>query len=467
MEPTIETQVSDPGSLILRRLLIGGIGAVYATLLLLTYQELSKLWSYIGFWYRPPEPSVTATTIVAAAALGFLLPVRSWTVVGFAKWILYFILFIPALIIPPQQGVLVDDELFLLCTLIWISAAAMILFLRDGAPFRTIAVSETVLFQSVLAAWVLGNIAIIAVFGRSMSIVGLEQVYEQRSAVASLGGGAIGYVMGIMSGAVNPFLLVVGLSRKRPLFIALALVGQILIYSTLAGKVVLGSTVLIIGTYMVFRGGKVAFSRIYAGLLTLAVLGPITTRPELYTGGLAATFSDLVYMRILVLPGVLVGVYSEFFQRYPVTHLSHSLIGRPFFDYPYGNESVGQVIGRYVTPTLGDAVNNYNANFIAADGITGFGTWGIPLIFVLAAAWLWMTSKLVGTHNRRVVCAVLTPFVVSLADASLFTAILTGGGAFAALLLYLLRSSEQHGVSHNALPSETSDDLVVAPKQGG
>lgn len=461
MEPRLENNGDADGSLILRRLLIAGIGAIYATLLLLTYQELSKLWSYMGFWYRPPEPSVTAVTIVAAAALGFLLPVRSWTVVGFAKWILYFILFIPALIIPPQQGALVDEELFLLCALVWVCAAAMILFLRDGTPFRPIAVTETVLFQGVLAAWVLGNVAIIWVFGRSISIVGLEQVYEQRSAVATLGSGGIGYIMGIMSGAVNPFLLVVGLSRKRPLYIALALVGQILIYSTLAGKVVLGSTLLIIGTYMVFRGEKVAFSRIYAGILTLAVLGPITTRPELYTGGLAATFSDLVYMRILVLPGVLVGVYSEFFLRYPVTHLSHSLIGRPFFDYPYGTESVGQVIGRYVTPSLGDAVNNYNANFIAADGVAGFSTWGIPIIFLLAAGWLWVMSKLVGRGNRRVVCAVLTPFVVSLADASLFTAILTGGGAFAALLLYLLRSAEQGGANRASTMPEHSDHASV------
>lgn len=462
MEQTVEPPMSDPGSLILRRLLIGGIGAIYAALLLLTYQELSKLWSYMGFWYRPPEPSVTATTIVAAAALGFLLPVRSWTVVGFAKWILYFILFIPALVIPPQQGVLVDEELFLLCALVWVSAATLILFLRDGAPFRPIVVTETVLFQGVLLAWVLGNVAIIWVFGRSISIVGIEQVYEQRSAAGVLGGGGIGYVMGMMSGAVNPFLLVVGLSRKRPLYIALALVGQVLVYSTLAGKVVLGSTLLVIGTYMVFRGEKVAYSRIYAGVLVLAVLGPITTRPELYTGGLAATLSDLIYMRILVLPGVLVGVYSEFFLRYPVTHLSHSLIGRPFFEYPYGNESVGQVIGRYVTPSLGDAVNNYNANFIAADGVAGFGTWGIPLIFVMAAGWLWVTSKLVGRYNRRVVCAVLTPFVVSLADASLFTAILTGGGAFAALLLYLLRSAEHSEADRSAVAAERSGQPDIA-----
>jgi len=464
MEPVVENDVNDAGSLILRRLLISIIGAIYASLLLLTYQELSKLWSYMGFWYRPPESSVTATTIVAAAALGFLLPVRSWTVVGFVKWILYFILFIPALVIPPQQGALVDNELFLLCALVWACAAAMILFLRDGAPFRPIVVTETVLFQGVLAAWLVGNVAIIWVFGRSMGIVGIDQVYEQRSAAGALGGGAIGYVMGMMSGAINPFLLAVGLSRKRPLFITLALVGQVLIYSTLAGKVVLGSTLLIIGTYMVFRGNKVAFTRIYAGVLILAVLGPITTRPELYTGGFAATFSDLVYMRILVLPGVLVGVYSEFFLRYPVTHLSHSLIGRPFSDYPYGTESVGQVIGRYVTPSMGDAVNNYNANFIAADGITGFGTWGIPVIFVLAAAWLWLASKLVGQYNRRVVCAVLTPFVVSLADASLFTAILTGGGVFAVLLLYLLRSSESSEALNAAAIADGSDAAPIEPQ---
>ena len=159
-------------------------------------------------------------------------------------------------------------------------------------------------------------------------------------------------------------------------------------------------------------------------------------------GGLVNAISDLVYFRILLLPGVLVGAYSEFFLRYPVTYLSHSLIGRPFSTYPYGDQSVGQVIGRFVTPTVTDTVNNYNANFIAADGIAGFSTWGVPPIFLMAAGWLWLMSKLTGQENRAIVCAMLIPFVVSLADASLFTAILTGGGAAAAMLLYLFRSAE-------------------------
>lgn len=435
------------------RLATTAVGGVYAALLLATYRELSKVWSYLGFWYQPLPASIDWLTIAAAALLGALLPMRNWTIVGFAKWVLYFILFIPALVIPPQQGALPTSDLVLLGVLIWCSAALMIVLLRDAKPLPEIRLSARFLWQAVIICWVLGNLAIIAVFGETMSLAGLDQVYEQRSAASVAGGAAVSYLMGMMSGAINPFLLVVGFSRKRPLLIGLALIGQVIVYATLAGKVVLGSTLLMVGTFFVFREGRVVFARIYAGILTLAVLGPLVTTPRAASGDLISTLSDLIYFRILTLPGVLVGVYSSFFQSYPVTYLSHSLIGRPFSAYPYGDQSVGQVIGRYVTPSLGEA-NNYNASFIAADGITGFGMWGIPAIFVIAAAWLWFMSKLVGTNDRPIACAMLTPFVVSLADASLFTAILTGGGAAAALLLYLFRSVEQTSATFIEIENE-------------
>ncbi|WP_375390897.1 hypothetical protein [uncultured Sphingomonas sp.] len=437
------------------RLLIGLVGGTYAAFLLLTYRELSKVWGYLGFWYQPPDTWVSVTTICASALLGMLLPLRSWTVVGFAKWVLYFILFIPALTIPPQQGVLPYNDLLLLEVLIWASAAVLIVLLRDGTPFHEIRIAPRFLMQVVIAAWLLGNIAIFAVFGGSMSLAGLDEVYEQRATAATASSAAISYVMGTMSGAINPFLLVVGLSRRRPYYVAMALAGQLVIYSTLAGKVVLGSTLLMIGSLLVFRHGKVAFARIYATVLAFAVMGPFITTPRV-AGGLINAVSDLVYFRILVLPGVLVGAYSSYFLDYPVTYLSHSLIGRPFSTYPYGELSVGQVIGRYVTPGVTVDAKNYNANFIAADGIAGFSTWGVPVIFLLAAGWLWLMSKLVGQENRPIVCAMLMPFVVSLADASLFTAILTGGGAAAAILLYLFRSAEYAAATdHDIMPSPT------------
>ena len=169
-------------------------------------------------------------------------------------------------------------------------------------------------------------------------------------------------------------------------------------------------------------------------------------------------------MRILVLPGVLVGCYSDFFTRYPTTYLSHSIVGRYFVEYPYGPESVGQVIGRYVTPTASASVNNYNANFIAADAVTGFGSWGVPPIFAFFAFTLWVISKLVGREHTPIACAVLVPFIVSLADSSIFTAILTGGGAAAAILLYLFRSAEF--TEANEIAAHANHDGRTAPVNG-
>lgn len=426
---------------VVHRFINAAVATLYAFFLIEIYIELSNSWSYIGFSYHPPQLILTLSSLFAVATLSLLLPIRNWTISDFFKWTLHFLLFIPALVIPPQQGSLVDSDLVLLESLIWLSAALLMIFLREGAAVREVVLRKRTLWQFIVLSWLLGNVAIILTYGGSMKLAGIDEVYEQRAAATSLGGAAIGYTMGILGGAINPFMLAAGMRERKFLMIGMAVIGQILIYSTLAGKVVLGSTLLVVAVYFVFHNDKVRFGRMYAGIVIVGALGPWIAASRTINGGLISNFGDLIYMRILALPGVLVGVYTEFFEQYPKTYMSHSIIGAPFSTYPYGDQSVGQVIGAFVTPQIG-AVNNYNANFIAADGIAGFGIWGVPIIFLFAGIFISIASKFVGQQQRAMCCATLTPFAASLADSSIFTAILTGGGGAAVLLLYLFRSAE-------------------------
>jgi hypothetical protein len=295
---------------------------------------------------------------------------------------------------------------------------------------------------------------IIYVFGDSIALVGLDDVYAQRSTASSVGGAAIVYVLGGLSGAVNPFLVVVGVVQRRLPLLLMGLFGQLLVYATLAGKVVIGSTILTLLVPLLFRAGVLIRLRIWVVAIVVGAVGPLFCRAS-GLSNLAGTISDLVYMRILTLPGVLIGVYSDFFETYPLTYLSHSLIGKAFYDYPYGQESVGQVVGRYVSPTISANVNNYNANFIAADGIAGFWLIGIPVAVALAALWFWVLGKLVGRDHPVIACGALMPFIMSLADASLFTALLTGGGAASGLILYLYRSAQADDAGNDTAPFDS------------
>ena len=454
--PLTVTHDTGNSALVTRRLLTAAVGAIYAALIIATYVQLSKVYDYLGFWYHPPSDTYTTLTVVSAGLLGAFLPMRDWTIVGFAKWVLYFVLFIPALVIPAQQGTLPTDVLILLFVLIFTSAATMMVALRDGRPFHEIRLSMTAFWRGVFAVYFLSNLAIIYVFAGSMNLVGIGDVYQQRDAAGEVASTWIIYVMGTMSGAINPFLLVRGVVERKLVLVALAFAGQLLIYSTLAGKIVLGSTLLTIAVMFAFSQGRVVFGRVYAAVIGFGALGPFISAPGIISGGFAGTISSLIYMRILVLPGVLVGVYSEFFLHYPVTYLSHSIFFRIFINYPYGQDSVGQVIGRYVTPTTNGDVNNYIATFIAGDGITGFGTWGVPVAFLFAAGWLWVLSKLVGRQSRLFTCAMLMAYVMSLANTSLFTSILTGGGAAVGMLMYLYRCAE-HTIAAQSRPTGPID----------
>jgi hypothetical protein len=416
------------------------LGALYATCLNKTYIILSEKWSYMGYWYVGPNMSTTVFIIIAASSLFTLLPVGNWSILNFTKWVICLTLFVPALVIPPQQGLINGADEFKLEFLIYSSAILFIIGLSEGESFRKIKINKQTLNTLIFLIWALSNVAIFVVFRRSLNIVAIDDVYFQRSSASNLAGGGIVYVLGIVSGGINPYLIISGIKDRRILFIFMAICSQLLIYATLAQKVVIASLIIAVFIYYIFVDDKISYKRVYLGITMISIIGPIVSRIQtISSDGISSIISDLLYLRVITLPGVSTGLYLDFFSTNPVTYFSHSLIGRIFSNYPYGNLSIGQVIGHYLFPESGESVINFNANFIAADGITGFGPFGIPLIVFISMAIFWIMAKLVGDEERALTCSVLSPFIISLSDSSIFTALLTGGGGVAMILLYLRR----------------------------
>ena len=416
------------------------IALTYGTIMVVLYQQLSARWAYLGFDFRPLG-ALTVPLVVASSLPSMILPSRPASLAQFASWLLFFTLFQPAMIIPQLQGWVLGFDALLLYVLVWGSVLMFIGIARLRSFPWPVPRFDTQLFWLMLVGlWALMHVILLVFFGDQLAIAGIADVYEQRAdTAAQLGtGGYLAYVITNASGAVNPVLVALGFFERKWWSIGLGIVGQIIVYSTLAGKIVLLFPIVIVGAFFLFdKNTQMRPARFGLAMIIVALVGiPLQALYE-NLGSTLAQLVDLIYMRTLYLPGVLVGAYNDFFSIYPLTYFSHSIVGRLFVEYPYGSWSVGQVVGAYVTPSIGYAVNNYNANFIAADGIAGLGMGGIPLIMLAAIGVLRLIDKVLGVVDLRLLCAANVPFLMWLADGSLPTALLTGGGALLNLLLWL------------------------------
>ncbi len=422
-------------------------GFAYCVIMYVTYSGLSTFWAYIGFDFVPL--GVELPLVIAAAALPTaFLPSHPTTMRELAAWILSYTLFMPALLVPQLQGwIPIDERLLLFINILACSIAFIVLVQRKVKPMATIAIKQSFFWTAVIGAWVVMHGGIVFFFGSNLSLVGVDQVYEQRANSSAAVGSAvlISYILSNASGALNPFLLAAGFFERRWALVGLGALGQLIIYSALAGKIVIVFIGVVLGAFALFdRNGTLKPLRFAAGVLTVAIIGMVTFPFYDPGAGFLNDIYDLIFVRTLYLPGVLVGAYYSFFSTYPVTYFSHMILGQFFFTYPYGGQSVGQVIGAYVTPSSSYAVNNYNANFIAADGITGLGLAGIPLVFVIMLLVLRAIDGAAANVDLRMRCAALIPFIMWLSDGSLFTALVTGGGALITLLLWSYGCVQRH-----------------------
>lgn len=416
---------------------------VYGAIMVVLYQSLSVYWAYLGFDYRPLGMA-TFAVVTLGATPALLLPQHPSSLGQFACWLLNFILFMPALIIPQLQGWAEGWGATALFVTLILSIYGFIWIARfDSTPLPLFHFPPQLFWVGIIGLWAIFHGTIFVMLGDNLQLAGLgQEVYDQRQATTvQIGGGLLIYVITNASGAINPVLVAVGVFERKWWAVALGLVGQLIVYATLAGKIALIFPLVVIGTYFLFSKGRLYPMRLALVMVGIAVFGiPLQLGRE-QLGDVAGNIVDLIYMRTLYLPGVLVGAYHDFFSIYPLTYFSHSLIGRPFSEYPYGIWSVGQVVGNYITPGVGYGFNNYNANFIAADGIAGFGLAGIPLLMLTAVLLLRLIDKVLGGLDLKVRCAALAPFLMWITDGSLTTAMLTGGGIVACALLWIYSGS--------------------------
>lgn len=274
-----------------------------------------------------------------------------------------------------------------------------------------------------------------------MDISSLDKIYSQRSLGAATNL-YLGYAQTYFGYVFSPLLFSLGLYFRSSINVLLGCVGCLVLYSITAEKTIFLLPIFIYFFYRAIDSKRETYKLLsnYLVLLNAVLLLSITV-----FNGFSISEFILWYLgvRLILIPGNFIVIYSDFFYENGYTYLSHIRGLNMFIEAPsfYSSDdlwpSIGRLVGEY---QIGIKTLNANANFIASDGIASFGFLGIPLFFSIFALFLLFVNRATKEVSLPLVVSSLFPLALNLINGSLFTLMTSfGGGIFIIIFLFFFK----------------------------
>ena len=428
-----------------------GWAAVFAAVFAICYvQFLNRYFDYAGFALYPRDLGLYVLTGVFAVAPSVAYRGHRALSSGIAV-LIFVILYVPIILTFAFASTAAESRILAVQAVLAIGMS--LIFLVDRLVIRNplrLALAFD-LYPMVLGATLCITLYMLIVYRGSLSLVGFEDVYDLRSANAELGAGVLTRYLSLwLLNVFIPLCLSFGLTARRPVYFVAGSAACLTIYMASAAKVAVLFPFVFAACYLLFANGRLG--RIYPivimslGALMLVMLSVGVP------GSPAFMAASIVLYRTVGNAGLLTVVYDDFFAFHPQTNYAHiNVLRTTTHAYPYGLEDVGAVVGRYYwTPDM-----NANANFFATDGIAAAGIGGIWIATLGILIVLAVMNSLTRPYERLFTFLCFLPFASALLNASLFTAVWSGGAVF--LLVFFLLSAR----SIDALREEESPALCI------
>ncbi|EOQ11115.1 hypothetical protein [Bacillus cereus] len=401
---------------------------------------VSPSYAYLGYTFSPPPMTalIIATILILVVAMCASISVQAPS--DFIFWFLFSILYIPIMYIPLysvlsiQLGKLTVYPVYITITLsmlglIWIKKIPSIninIFYISNKAFFTIFFA---LYFSILTV-------IVRKFGFHFNLVGLDEVYELRYSYREVKDIFSTYAITWMTKCLGPTLLTLGFFKKKVSFVFLGLFSQIMVYSISGHKSVLFSTLLLIVLFFCLKKTGENFSLKFIGTITAGLLLFICI-DVVYSSDI---LTSLFLRRFIVTPGLLLGMYYEFFSFHPKALYAYSIF-RDFLENPYATPPAFTIGLTY----FGDENVSANAN-LWADGFANFGIMGICMVSILLIGIAYICNCIMlKFKNVSMICLIIAMPIWALTDTSLLTTITTHGLLINILILYFLPPNQEIG----------------------
>ncbi|KQV86544.1 hypothetical protein [Pelomonas sp. Root1237] len=421
----------------MKRLLFALFVFLYAASFGYAYVEyLNPVWEYFGFKMYPMDGARLAVGVSMLALSAFAQAPRITTPASLVVFVLYFNVYIPCLITSlmlSSDALRLYGPMLLALTAIFVLAGIAASSSQPGTLKGTDGLHPG-FERFVLIAWALAFVIIAAYSGSSLSLTSLDDpaaVYEQRTAGAT-DNPVIRYIQTYFSNIFTPTLLCIGLIRRRPLWIAGAFAGGLLMYAVNAQRTLLLLPLILVAVFLLIsrpRLHQYAAHTILA-VLSVAMIWSAHTQEESLFG---AAFAVLLTFRTIAIPGLTVSQYEDLFSEIGHTYWSNvkgfSLFVPPP-DWAF-NEPLWPDLGYIVGDKLyNNPIFNVNANLFAGDGVAAAGTVGILIIGLVFIGWIKLVDRLSMRWNTLFAAMVTLPPAISLTNGHFFTTMLSFGGIF-------------------------------------
>ncbi|HYI11717.1 MAG TPA: hypothetical protein VEK57_21850 [Thermoanaerobaculia bacterium] len=422
--------------------------AAYVAAAMKGYEITAALgYGYMGFNTRDVPGWTLAGAFGLAVLPSLVLPLNARKPSTVLLWLLYLIAYVPLAFVPMLSLQYYDPEAtlrfggFVGATFIGVILSTRIPRMELGTIPRPVAWTGIVL----MALGLYGYLA--ATHGLSLKLVSLDEVYDVRSEFKdeSARVGRIGtYAVFWLANVLNPLFIATGVSRRRPLLLAVGVLGQLVLFSITGFKTVLLSIFLIpamsllIGRKLHRTGFRMAWAAAGGFLLALT-----WTR-----------LTTLIVRRLLV-TGVVSGWYYEFFSQNPQVRMGNSIF-RFIAEYPYHLPVPNLIAEKYLDSPTTSANGNLWADAFANFGFMGIAVWSVAL-----ALYLWAYDSAATGRNAKLCALLLVVPGMSVSNVALQTALLTHG--LALLLLVVLLIPKKQEVHHRADNVATRDPLQFGP----
>lgn len=398
-------------------------------------QVVVPVYGYMGHTYDAPPLRYMIVVWVLALIPSMWMPLRLVRPSLLLFYAQYFILYIPTLfvvhyttnpVLTPQEGLQINLLTFAGISLLQVQYVLPLARIRRF-PIRD-AWSIMVLTTTVLFAFV------VLTLRANFRLANFVEIYDVRAAmhdmVLSTGSSLPFYALTWLAGFFLPFLFAVAAPARRWGLLVMAGSAYVFLFGVSGTKSTLAAIVFLPAMYVWIRFARRHASALFAmGLSVLCMLPSQVARvaPEIGKWAIAIVNSRTFGSQPLAL-----AQYYAFFKTNPVTYMSHAGIINMLVPYPY-EERVSILIGRFA-----GSYANANAGFWAADGIGGFGPWGIILMSAIVAGLFWFLDSLSRPFDPKVVTVMLSFISLTFTNGSLSMTMLSGGFGLLLAALFIL-----------------------------
>jgi hypothetical protein len=255
-----------------------------------------------------------------------------------------------------------------------------------------------------------------------MRFVPFEDVYDLRFAAAKVSKSKIhDYLSSWTLYCFTSYFYARGLVYRKWGMLLFGIVCGILMFMATGAKTSILLLPISLGMAWLWSSGRNFLPKLLI-VLSLSLLIIIFAIPD---SGIAMWIKSIILVRVLGSDGWVTCKYYEFFTTQGLTYYSHiSPINALTDIYPYGDLSLGQVIGLAYS---GSTDANFNANFWASDGFAALGSAGVILITPFVALLLKAINRLMSVFDSKFYFIWMLGFFIALLNLPLTTAFLSGG----------------------------------------